>query len=308
MSNTFAGMTFTNIAQRGIALFSKRLLGLNIFTLDFSPEVVAQGTAVSTRIVPASAAPVSRASDTLAYNDATVLVGETTTAVTVTMNRNYVVGFTVTDQEAALIGSGVMSDTKDKIIEKKVNALADEMLTYVFGLITAASYTTAHTAVSAAAFNRQKVNAMRTTCAKANFPIPGTAMVLNPDMLQGLLDDAEIALRENSGLTAVVDGAGAIKRISGFDIYEAVTLPTNGEKLAGFTATSEGLAVAMRAIKAQTPAPGAMVNVVTDPVTGATLTAYMWYDAPYRRWVYNFETFYGAIKANSAALYRIVTP
>jgi hypothetical protein len=300
-------MTFTNIAQKGIALFSKRLMALNIFTLDFSPDVVKQGTMVSTRIVPVSAAPVSRASDTLAYNDATVLVGETTTEVKVTMDRNYVVGFNVTDQEAALIGSGVMADTKDKIIEKKVNALADEMLTYVFGLITAASYTTAHDAVSAAAFDRHKVNAMRTKCAKAHFPIPGTAMVLNPDMLQGLLDDAEIALRDNSGLTAVVDGTGAIRRISGFDIYEAVTLGTNSEKLAGFTATSEALAVAMRAIPNQTPAPGAQVEVVTDPQTGATLTAYMWYDYAYRRWIFNFETFYGAIKANPAALYRIVT-
>lgn len=304
MANSFSGMTFTNVAQQAISLFSKRLLGLSIFTRDFSAHVL-QGNAIQTRIVPVSAAPVSRASDTLAYNDATVLVGETTTAVTVTMNRNYVVGFSITDQEAALIGAGTMADTKDRIIEKKVNALADEMLTYVLSLITAASYTTAHDAVAIAAFNRSKVNAMRTKCVKAHFPFPGTAMVLCPDMIQELLNDEEIALQYASGLSVVVNGAGAIQTVSGFNIHEAVTLQTT-ENITGFTCTPDALAIGMRAFPVSDPAPGIMVQTLTDPATGATIMGRMWYDAPYARWVFNFETFYGAIKANPAALYRIV--
>lgn len=306
MANTFNGMSFINIAQRGLAVFNKRLLGLNIFTRDFSGDVL-QGTQVSTRVVPASSAPVAKS--TLAYNDATIIPGETTTAVTVTLNRRYVDGFELTDDEMMQIASGVMNDTKDKVIEKKLNALADELLTYVFGLITAASYTTALTPVAAAAMDNDSLVDWRTALVKAHFPMPDTALVLNPDFIGALLKDAKISNLSASGLSAVVDGAGAIVRLGGMGLYEAATLGTNSEKLAGFACTPDCLAIAMRGLKAPAQTvPTEYIEILTDPQTGATVTYYAYRDSNHRRWVHTFETYYGAIKANSAALYRIVTP
>jgi hypothetical protein len=306
MANTFNGMSFVNIAQRGLAVFNKRLLGLNIFTRDFSGDVL-QGTQVSTRIVPASSAPVAKG--TLAYNDATIIPGETTTEVKVTLNRRYVSGFELTDDEMIQIGAGVMADTRDKVIEKKVNACADELLTYVFGLIVAASYPTALSAVAAAALDNDDVIDWRTALVKAHFPIPDTALVLNPDFIGALLKDVKISNLSASGLSAVVDGAGAIVRLGGMALHEAATLGTNSEKLAGFACTPDCLAIAMRGLRAPAQTvPTEYIEVLTDPQTGVTITYYAYRDSNYRRWVHTFETYYGAAKANTAALHRIVTP
>lgn len=305
MSNTFNGMNFTNIAQRGLTVFSKRLLGMGIFTRDFSLDVANQGTIVQTRIVPASSAPVEKS--TLAYNDATIITGETTTAVPVTLNKHYVDGFELTDKEMDEIGAGVMQDTKDKIIEKKVNALADQMLTYVFGLIKATSYSNAMDAVDPAACDNDDVIDWRTTLAKAHFPIMDTNLVLNPDYIGALLKDAKISQMYSSGLSAIVDGAGAVARLGGMSVYEAVTLPTNSENLGGFACTPDCLAVAMRPIRQHSAVPTEYQEVLTDPQTGAVLNYYGWRDSAYRRWIHNFEILYGASVANSDALYRIKT-
>ena len=306
MSNTFAGMTFTNIAQRGLEVLSKRLLGLNIFTTDFSGDVI-QGTKVQTRIIPASSAPVAKS--TLAYNDATILAGETTTEVEVELSRRYVAGFELTDDEMAKIGAGVMNDTKDKMIEKKVNALADEMLTYVFSLITSISYTHAFSAVAAVAADYDDLIDWRTTLAKANFPIQDTALVMNPDFIGAFLKDKTIAQLNSSGIAAVTDGAGAMVRLAGMRPYEAVSLPTNSQKLAGFACLPDCLAIAMRGLPApDSGVPTERIEILTDPQTGATMTYYAYRDSDYRRWVHTFETYYGAKKANASNLYRIVTP
>lgn len=305
MANTFNGMSFTNIAQQGLSVFSKRLMGLGIFTRDFSPDVAKQGTIVSTRIVPASTAPVAKS--TIAYNDATIIAGETTTAVSVTLNRHYVVGFELTDKEMDEIGAGVMADTKDRIIELKVNALADEMLTYVFGLIVSSSYSNAMDAVDPAVCDNDNVIDWRTTLAKDHFPVQDTNLVLNPDYIGALLKDAKISQQYSSGLSAIVDGAGAIARLGGMKVYEAVTLPTNSQNLGGFACTPDALAVAMRPIHAHGNVPTEYHEIITDPVTGAVMNYYGWRDSSYRRWIHNFEILYGAIKANDDALYRIPT-
>ena len=59
-----------------------------------------------------------------------------------------------------------------------------------------------------------------------------------------------------------------IRRLGGFDIFETVILPENGEKLVGFAAHPSGLAVAMRYLEpvAEYDEAGA----VTDPETGLT--------------------------------------
>ena len=59
-----------------------------------------------------------------------------------------------------------------------------------------------------------------------------------------------------------------IRRLAGFDIFETVILPENGEKLVGFASHPSGLAVAMRYLEpvAEYDEAGA----VTDPDTGLT--------------------------------------
>jgi hypothetical protein len=310
MANTFNGTTFTNIARKGLSIFSKKLSGLNIFTTDLSGDVI-QGNAVSTRIVPAATTPVTQ-TGSLAYNDASILAGVTTTAVTVTLNQRKVCGFALTDDEVTQISAGVMADTKSRLIEKHVNALANQLQVYVLNLITQASYGAAAVTCQAAAFDYEQVVDLRTALLKADFPLDMTALVLNADYAGALLKDAKIASKSDSGISAITDGAGALVRLNGLSLFEAPALHNAStvvaENLVGFACTPDALAIAMRGLPAtQGAVPTEFIEVVTDDQSGATLTAYAWRDSANRQWVFNFEAYYGAIKANAAALKRIVS-
>ena len=312
-NNVFNGTTFVNIARKGLSVFNKRLLGLDIFTRDFSGDII-QGTQVTTRVVPASQIPVDKFSSPgvqVPYNDSTILENITTTPVTVTLDQQKVCGFAITDEEAMKISSGVLQDTKDRIIEKKVNGLADQMLGYVFNQITAANFGSAIATVPAAAWDRDQVVDLRTALVKQDFPIDQTALILNPDYMGALSKDLKIAAQYSSGLTVMVDGSSAIYRLEGMTLHEAIALSratvATSEKLVGFASTPDALAIAMRGLKVEQPAvPTEFVEVLSDEQTGATLTAYAFRDSTYRRWVFTFEAWYGASKANGAALQRIV--
>lgn len=305
MSNTFNGMSFTNIAQQGLSVFRKQMMNMGIFTRDFSPDVAAQGTAIATRIVPASAAAADQSS--VDYDDATIIGDITTTAVTVTLNQHYGVGFVLTDKEMDQIGSGVMQDTQNKVIEHKINALAYNVLSYVYALLTVSNYTNAMSAVDPAVCDNDDVVDWRTTLREANFPLDSTSLVLNSDYIGALLKDSNISQQYSSGLAAIVDGAGAVKRLAGMSVYEAVQLPTNSENLGGFACTPDCLAVAMRPIQEHGNVPTEYHEVLQDPMTGAVMNYYGWRQSSKRRWVHNFEVLYGASVGNASALYRIPT-
>lgn len=305
MANTFDGMSFVNNAQYTMQALKSKLLGLKVFSTDFSADVAAQGTVVQSRIVPASSAPVAKS--TLAYTDATIIAGETTSAVTVTLNQNYVAGFEITDAQAAAVSGSAMAETMKKLIEQKIWALSNQMLTYVYGLITNANYSGIAGTVATAAFDNDAVVDIRTNCV-ANKLMPGMAnMVLSSGYVGGLLKDAKVAAQYSSGLSAIVDGAGAIVRLGGFPVYEACTLPTT-ENLGGFVCTPDCMAIAMR----PTAPSGQSVSteyfdVITDTDTGASIQYYAFRDSNYRRWVHVFESNYGAAVGVAAALRRIKT-
>lgn len=305
MANTLYSY-FTNIAQSSMAVLSKRLMPLNIFTTDLSPEMQ-QGNAVTTRIVPASATPVDRSA--IAWNDATIVGDITTTSVTCTLDQDMATGYQVTDDEVILEKQGVIAGVKSRVAELKVNALADQMLTYVYGKILAASFTnTALTAGDAVAFDYDNVVDHMTTLTSAHFPIDQTAYVLNPSYIGALLKDARVSNMDSSGLPAIAQGAGALKSLAGMPLYQAVTLPSNSQNLVGFACQPDAIAVAMRTKPvSQAPVGTEFVEVVTDPQTGASMTMYAFRDSTKRAWNITFNCWYGAVKANQAKLYRIVS-
>ena len=123
MANTNSGMVYENVAQQGLSTFVDALIPITAFTLDLSDEVREQGFVVNTRIVPAITGAVGDLTDTHTgvYTDAIDDYG--TTKVAVTMGSEPIIGFHLTDKEMMEIGSGVMSDTVNRLIQAHMYAL-----------------------------------------------------------------------------------------------------------------------------------------------------------------------------------------
>jgi len=317
MANTWNGMTFTNIARAGFRAFNARLISMGVFTTDFSSDLADQGTVVNTRIVPVSQAAVdlqTGTADTGNRADANVIEDITTTTVAVTLNQQPIAGFSLTDEEAHEIGRGVWEDTRNKLITQKAYAVADHMMDYVFNLITNANFGAAVHTGTAANFDMDDVVDIGTSLEESSkWSFMGEeSLVLKPSYVGALKKDSAIQDLSASGLPVVQNGDLDRYQVDRFRVVSAPTLPPSGgtpasENLTGFVAKPAGIAIAMRAVRAQAPEQLMAYEVMTDEVTGATLVYRAWYSENYGKVYHTFETLYGASKGQAEALKRIVS-
>jgi len=311
MANTWNGMTFTNIAQRGFSAFKKRLVSLRAFTTDFSDDVAQQGDTVSTRIIPAASAAQDLQDDH--SGDRSDAAGNTTTtARSVTLNQQPISGFHLTDEEAAKIAAGVWNDTLIRKIESHGYAVANHMLAYVFNLITASNFSNLAFTGLASTFDLDDVMDINAVLAAAGWPVDdelAIAMVLNPSYRTALKKDGAIQDLSKSGIDGVIS-RGALDQVDIFRLYQAATLPPSGgtpasENLVGFVATPDSIAIAQRVVMPQDVGDLLHFEVMEDPETGANVVYRAWYDRAYGKVNHTFETLYGAAKGNTEALQRI---
>lgn len=308
MGNTYNGMTYVNIAQRGLMIFNKLLAPVvGLFTTDFSEEVAQQGEVVTTRVVPASAAAQDLQTD-LSGDRESATSDTTTTAVSVTLNQNPIVKFHITDEEAAKIASGVWTDTKDKLIEKKINALGESVFNYVIRLMTAASFTNSAT-VDPASFDSDDVADIRGACSLLDWPRSGRGLVLDTSLATALSKDPAVKNREKSGLDVLISGQIA-GNFQGFDrVIECPQIPPTGtvatEKLRGFACMSDAIAIAMRGTPSQAPDDLEAFEVLTDPTTGVILVYRAWHQRGKGIIHHSFETLFGASVAKGGSLLRL---
>jgi hypothetical protein len=311
MGNTWNGMTFTNIAQRGFSAFVKRLVALRAFTTDFSAEAKEQGTVVTTRVVPAAAAAKDLQTDHT--GDRSKAAGDTTTTpINVTLNQQPISGFHLTDEEAKIIGSGVWNDTLSRKIDMHGYSVANHMLNYVFGLITAENFPSVAFTGGGSTFDLDDVIDINAALALAGWPvdIDGLiAMVLQPAYRGALKKDGAIQDLSKSGIDGVIS-RGSLDRVDIFRLYQAASLPPAGgtpaaEHLTGFVATPDALAVVQRIVEPQDQNDLMAFEVLTDDETGASIAYRAWYDRNLGKVNHTFETLYGASVAKAEALQRI---
>jgi len=314
MSNTWTNSTFTNIARTGFKAFIAKLAPIGVFSTDFSAEIADQGTVVATSVVPASDAAVDlQDTSTGGSGDresANIIKDITTTSVSVTLNQQPVAGFTITDEEAAYIGSGVWEDTKTRVIQNKAWAVANYVLDYCFELITQATYTTTEVTVAASAFDMDDVVDLSVLASAAGWGTDRNYLCLCPTYLGALKKDNQIQDLSASGIKVVQDGL--IPRLDRFGLVELPTLPTaavygSTEYLMGFTCVPSAMAIAMRAVRSQAVDQLAAYEVMTDPDSGVTLVYRSWYKPGTGKLYHTFETQFGASAAQVAGLQRIVS-
>jgi len=306
MANTWAGMTFTNIARRGISTLEKMLIPMAGFSLDLSADVAPQGKIVSTRIVPAATAPTDLVDDE-SGSYASVVDNQVTTAVTVTLDPHPVTGFGLTDTEAQEIGAGVWSDTLGRLVDTHARAIGNAVLNSLFALITNSNYGAAALTTAASAFDADDVADLRNTAVTAGYDMNANpVLVLNPDYYAALLKDNAIQDASASGSNAALT-LGGLPLLSGFGVIEAPTLPSNSENLVGYIAEPSAMAIAMRGVDTQSRGDFLGYEIVQNNPTGAVLTASASFNRATRTVDYVFEALYGVKKAQGAALKRIVS-
>ena len=317
MANTWNGMTFTNIARAGFRAFNKRLMSLRAFSTDFSADLAEQGTIVNTRIVPVSDAAVDLQTGVAGTagdrEDTNIIKDITTSAVAVTLNQQPIAGFALTDEEAMQIGSGVWADTKNKLLQQKAWAVANAVLNYVFNLVTNASFGAAIFTGAASTFDLDDAVDISTALKGTHgwdLSDNEVAMILNSTYYGALKKDNAIQDLSASGIP--VAQYGTLSRIDQFMLHEAPTLPPAGgtpasENLVGMVAKSSAIAIAMRAVQAQAEDKLEFFEIMTDPVTGATLVYRAWYKPSLGKMYHTFETLFGATAAQTEALKRMVS-
>jgi hypothetical protein len=306
-ANVWNGMTYTNIARRGFDYYLAALNNVFDFSTDFSSDVASQGTAVSTRIVPAPNAAQDLSSD-LSGDYSAATDGQTTTAITVNLNKHPITGFNFTDSEMNSISNDVWSDTAMRLVKTHSYTIAKAVLDNVYALVTNANYGAAALISTAANFDSDDVVDLRKTAVDAGWTPwlgNGAVNVLNPTYYAALLKDA--AIKDYSSSQTDSLRSGRLPDLSGFDIVEAPVLPGNSENLVGFNATPDAIAIAMRPPRTQSQADFIAYEVMQDDVSGAVMVYAAVFNRQYRRVDHTFEVLHGAAKANTAALKRITS-
>jgi len=306
MANTLNGMVVDQLLTRGLSAFTQALTPLRVFSLDFSEGIASEGTTVKSRIIGTATAEDLSSDLSGDYEGGTY--NTSTTEVSVTLNKHPISRFHFTDEEWQEINDGVFADTISRKIEMHAHAVAEDMLTTVFGAITAANYGDPALTTSAAAFDTDKVAELRQACVEAGWRVRpiDTGLVLNPTFYTSLLKDPAIKDMSASGSDALI--SGMIPNISGFAGYEAPVLPSNSENLSGFAAKPDAMAIAMRSVDSQDrgdyvvpPTP------MTDPESGATMVYSAWHQRNTRKVIHAFESLYGFSKAKGDSIKRIVS-
>ena len=319
MSNTWNGMTYTNIAREGFSAFNQALAPLGVFSTDFSAEAVKQGTAVQTRIVPVSDAAVDMSdagnlSGSTAYDreDANIIKDIATTAVTVTLNQAPASGFVLEDHTADTLSQGVWEDTARRLVRQKAYAVANFCVKACINSVVAGTYTnTAAFTGLAATFDMDDVVDAGEACKQLGWDASTpTYMVLDTAYSAALKKDNAIQDLSASGIGVVKDGL--LTKLDMFNVLEVPVLrncATHYDASAygrGFVCKPSAMAVAMRPIKSQAPDKLEWYEIMTDEKSGVSLVYRAHYSARYGNMYHVFETFFGLASAQVEALSLIL--
>lgn len=297
MANTLTNVNDIKVAQNALQPFTAALTPLRAFSSNFSPEPADKLDTVRVPVVGAPSQSSDFAGSYTAAADSTVSV------IPVQLNRHKFKTVHVTAREAAETALNVL----ETLVASAVKQLAQDVLQDIFGEITAANYgAPGIPAVAPSAFDYKKILAIREACSTVKMPVSDRALVLDGAYFTNLLGDEIVAKSFMAPIAQPGVVEAQIRRLAGFDIYETVILPENGEKLAGFAAHPSGLAVAMRYLVpvANYDESGA----VTDPDTGLTFGYLRYTEIQSNRIFVTVECLYGFKAAIGDGIQRIVKP
>jgi hypothetical protein len=293
--NVLGGYSLAQIAQMSLDTLLPKLPMLSMFSTDFSPEVAASGSSVSTRVATA----LSSAS--LATGYATNVQNSTLTAKTITLGdvTGLVVGFT--DGEVSKSSINLM----DVFIRPGINAVANDMLDDLFALFTNSNYSGKATVGDAAAFDSDKVADIAEDLTDANVPADGRFLIVKPSYFTALTKDEAVKAAYSYGGSEVIRQR-RINGLAGLNVVEYTDIPNNSENLVGIAGAKQGAIIAARQPAIPQNFTGD-IETVTDPDSGFTLQLRQWYSADDGVYYMSMASIWGVAVGNAPNIVRLVS-
>jgi hypothetical protein len=196
----------------------------------------------------------------------------------------------------------------EKLGEMKGNRLANDVVTDVLSLVTAANFGAAVFTGAAGTFDADDVADIQLACDEANWPAEMRSLLLKSSYNTSLVKDNAIQAEYASGTTDPLY-EGRIPRLSGFDVFPSNEIPANGENLVGMAIYPSALLVGFAPIP---PADSVRKNltayeVVEDPETGIYIEYRAWGDPDSDSHKEVIEVNYGYAKGEGAAIKRLIS-
>lgn len=296
MANTFTNLQDIRIADKFLKTFVAALTPLRAFSTDFSPEFSERGKTVNVPVVGGAGPSYDFAGSYSQNKDSDV------DSIPVILDRHKVQSLHLTDKEV----SESSWPTMERLAEAKARQLAQDVLTDIWSIVTAANYgAAALTDVEATDFDSAKVLALRGACANRNMPVDSRALIINDAYYTNLLGDPKISQSYLAQMSAPSLIEARVPRIYGFDVYETTIMPENNEGLVGFAAHPRGMVVAMRYLRPLRPESYLESGAMSDPETGITLGYRRFYDNDSGKEIAAFECVYGFRRAIPEGIIRI---
>lgn len=298
-ANTLGTLATTLVAIRTLELLTQELPLLKSIATDFSDQIVSYGDSLKTRIVGIPTVQT--------YNTTTgwpTVSDAVTTDVTVTYNQFKGVPIQFMGHEIA----GTVRRLFDELAPAQAYALGDDMVDYVFALITAANFTNTPTVAGLGTFGRSTVVDIGTTLRHRGVPAGpmNRTLILNSNYYGALGKDNAIVNLATFQRSEIIE-AGVLPNVHGFRVIDCPTLPATAigtGTLAGFAMSKSALVLATRLsadyVNAIPGAGNGNLQVVTTPAGfSANLVQFVSHTGAYA--AQRLEVIYGASKGQNDA-------
>ena len=157
--------------------------------------------------------------------------------------------------------------------------------------------------MAAASFDSDWLSDVQTVLNKAYVPDEPRVFIGNSDVMNALRKDTSFKAAYAYGTNGVIRD-GVITRGMGFDLMEFTFLPSNSENLIGFGCGRQGIAFAARRLPDPTNWSGLVENIT---VAGVPFQFRMWYEPELKYTWLAMDCLYGASKAVTANICRVVS-
>ena len=286
---------------------------LNVFTTDFSNEIMSKGNKVYTRVMqPIVVDPAGGISATRATNETPVDFDNAleyptddlaTTDVEIELSEYEGTGYYLTDLDASLMKSPTW------ISEQFVPRLIDPMIRRIFykalDEIPAPATQPSGFALGSGHITASDLLQGSKELWRLNVPVGdmNVSHIVSPEQWACLLSDTDEKLINRDYVDGSPIRTGEVGSVWGSPVYVYNDLPTTkvgvsknitdaNEFTVGMTLHKEALACVTRQIAVPTDHPGRVTNI-TDPMSGFTMQLRMWYDPDKRLIKTTVSSLYG---------------
>ena len=252
----------TLVVQKSLELLRFNYPILAAVTSDFSSERLALDQEMTTRMIAVPA--VKTYSTSTGWEDASL----TSTDVVVTVDKHVGVPLTFNAQQI----QGTIRNLFDELAPAASAALARDMVTSLYALITAGNFTQPAVVCALPEFGRGTVVDVATALTKRGVPLgpDDRTLLLSADFFGALSKDVAIVTLATHGRAEPGEGS-SLSAVADFRVCNTPTLPTTGN-LCGFAFSRSALVIATRLagdyMKALPAAAYGNRYVVSDPQLG----------------------------------------